>query len=456
MKIIFTDNPFIHKKISANPVKKSFLTYQLYDWLIEKKHGTEDTYLTKQRIKKKIFKEEIKKYSTIEAYADPSNYRFINDLLFFAEKENKKLRIFTWKDFYENNLKESYNLNKEDNVIVNNSIILFEEYLKRGFLTRLLFEDLTILNLSRIEQFILLLAINYLNQEEKDKNCLIIKELTFDQHFIKNINNIYNLDSFININSKLKNIPVFKSIEQIIYNARKGNIDSPFLKNKISHVKEKSKIHKTLLEIEQTKQNFTCEIPNIFINNNMTNFINLPYFIHTNTNIPYVDIYKMLAFMEKNGFIKTSFYKDKNILYIELPPEYTFDKKFTEKYAKKFLNIENWRNFYNDENYKEHISKYFRSLYQGKKLEFKCPVCGKNKYIDKMDKFICANKNCNFQFYRIINPGGIRQKIIDRDFKKLIKYKKALIKNKIGGYNMYKLKKLYKNVYGAIPIIKDN
>jgi len=124
MTLYFTDNPLIYKEISQNPIKKIFLTYQIYNWSIEHKYGAKEAFYTKNKIKKKIFREEVKKYSTIEAYIDPANYRFIHDLLYFSEKHNKKLRLFTWLDYYNSNLKEKNNLNNQHNNIVNKSLML--------------------------------------------------------------------------------------------------------------------------------------------------------------------------------------------------------------------------------------------------------------------------------------------------------------------------------------------
>jgi hypothetical protein len=452
MKIYFTDNPFVFQEINKHKTKKAFLTYQLYDWSIkkiEKENGF--NFKTTRKIKKKIFRDETKKYSTIVAVLDPANYRFINDLLYFSEELGLKLEIYTWDDFILNNFLMKNNLNTEDNVIVNNAIMEFEKYLKRGFLTSLFFEDLTILNFQRIEQFILILSINLLNKENKDEKCLIPEELTYDNNF-KNLLKINeNLFSYIYKFSIFFKKPTFKIIEQLIYNARKGNIYPPFLENKITFLKKTSKIHNYFKLL--VKENFTCEISNKNISTNIFNLISLPYFIHINTSIPYIDIYKMLVFLEKNKFIISEIDDKTNIPYYKMSPEYVFDDNIIEKHSRNFLNIENWSNFYEDENYRERPGKYFNSIFQGKKIEFICPVCGYNKFKENLEYYKCANPKCNFRFYKIINPGGIPIKIIERDFKKLIKYKKTLIKNKIGGYNMYKLERIYKNTFAAKPII---
>ena len=160
MNIYITDNPEIHKTLSG----ESFLIYQLYDWRIKIEVTDAQNGLIERDIKRRAKRRDvikaIKNNDTIIAIIAPSNYKLIYDLIFTKKNFGKELKFYSW---------DSWNSRTTIPLLSNSELIEkeFDNYLKRGYLSLKLFHELAFYNFTRIEQFLIVLKIAFLNSQIK-------------------------------------------------------------------------------------------------------------------------------------------------------------------------------------------------------------------------------------------------------------------------------------------------
>jgi hypothetical protein len=404
----FTDNPEIKKLIKSN----ISLSYQIYDWRIsisEEDIDIDDiNFKLNKRIKKIDFKSKFRSNKTIIGIVSPSNYKLIFDLLNASKEYHFELKLYSW---------DSYTKKRKKMIKINKTIIkkLFNEYIQRGYLTKLTYNKLIYFNFQRIEQFMTILTINTINKINKVPSIIKIKKNDLEINTIE----------YIKLMIK-KGTPLNQILNSLIYNQRKRNISDPFL-GKFIILNNKSKIKKIVENIKEE------EISNT----------NIDLIIKTMSElIPLTDTLKTLRYLEENNFLKTDTTNE------ELTTNIIFSNNEIKKYF-NYININIWEKIYESKTFS--FSSMFPQI-ETEDLKYKCPLCGSTEYNSSPLNFFCSDTNCNLYIPRIIKPGGIKKQISDLDFLKLINHGETLIKNKVGGYNKYYLIK-ENNKFKIIPKI---
>jgi len=415
MILYITDNPKIAKTING-----SILAYQLFDWRIEivSEKDLYETDITNFNLSKKhklkSIKEDISLHSEIIAIVTRSNYKMIYELI-HLEEQGKKVTIYFWDRWFIKKKKEYIKKLK-----INNE---FEKYLERGFLTKLTYQQLSFLNLQRIEQFIVFLALNVISLGINKETQIHIDNYTPEAE-----NSDILLEDLIKVISFKKNNPIY-IVDKLMYHSREGHISDPFL-GKLKFLTENNTLKKMYDSGNKGEEYILTELLKIL-----------------GTIMPNTDILKTCRFLIKN-----------NIVFINEVGELEFEHSLTKediRYYLPYISKQRWADIYLNQNYS--FSGVLPSLQFGE-LSYSCPVCGSTEYRITPLHFFCSDSLCRFQMDRIIKPAGLPKKITDWDFKRLIKYKHTIVKNRMGGYSRFFLieNDQTKGKYHAIPQIEGN
>lgn len=410
MTLYITDNPEIKKTLLGD----SFLLYQLFDWRIIPKDTDllEDSFDLKRKFKLGKFRNELKLNESIIAIVAPSNYKLIYDLLYIKETFNKQITFYSWDSWLS---RKKLKINEK--LIKSN----FNEYLQRGYLTKLTFKELSFFNLQRIEQLVFILGVNSINKILKCGN------LGFNQQNNEpEIENKYNTIGVLRILIS-NGYSLRKAIDKLIYHSRKNDITDPFLYN-FEFLNETNSLFKKVKEKLDT---------NIYLgineNNEKTNPCSFTTLIDlTKDFLPLTDILKTLRFLEKNDLIHTDF-STKGFLRSDID----FSIEDLKLYF-NYLSAKNWKEAYKTKSFS------FGSLFpkiEIIELKYSCPLCGSSELKASPKHFFCSDVNCSLYVNRIINPGGVKKQITENEFIRLINHGSALVRNKIGGYNRFLLEK---------------
>lgn len=418
MNLIITDNPNLHDKSNED----SILLYQVFDWRIHIKKidididdeidniEIEDEFELRKRFKKGVYRKKIELNSIITAIITPSNYKLIYDLLYIRDTYKKKVNFYTWDGWLKNK-----------KIKINEGLIkkLFNEYIQRGYLTKIMYSDLEYFNLQRIEQFIILSIVN------------------LGSKFIKtNKNGFINIDLFgkdeLNVNKLmikilLKNNSVFKTVDKLIYNSRKNDISDPFIDNLQFLNENKNYLKKYYNEINNNIIDEYIDDTN-YLSSNPINIFSISYLLKSI--LPLTDILKTIRFLEKNDILKS----DNKYGILSLHDYKDFD--FSQ--YKEYIDPKKWLFLYKSKGYM--FNELFPKI-KITKLSYKCPLCGSSEFRLTPKHFYCSDINCKLYVNRLINPGGISKQVTELEFIRLINHGSTIIKNKIGGYNRFLLYK---------------
>lgn len=380
MILYLTDNPHIKKEIPG-----AILLYQLFNWKVSIQ---DEEFKITNRFKIKDIKDQLKLNDELICIINPSNYK----LQYEIQTLGKNVKFYSW---------ESWKKRKEVSYKTKDE---FLKYTQRSYLSYILYPQLVTLNLQRIEQYLVYLAINILEK----------KEIPYSR-----IQKIHDL-----INSvAIKRDSISYIVNKLIYHSRKLDISDPF-SGSFKFLDKESSIFKLYKENE----------PDQFSTKKIAQICTL-----LNGIVPIVDILKTLSFMEESGFIIA----ENNHLSTNPPL-----KNVEIINSIDYLNLEKWKNLYKSKTYS--FSMFPPLSFE--LLKFECPYCSSFLLKSSPHSFWCGNVECNFKFNRIIKPAGISKRIADWDFNKLLKYKSTIIKNSRGGYSRYILDDNYK----AIPHMKSN
>jgi len=416
MILYITDNPEIHKEL-----KYSLLLYQIFDWrvdIVAEKDVYEAELMNfnlKRKFKRKVIKDEIKLNNEIIAIVTRSNYKLIYEILILESEFGKKIKIYFWDRWLVKKKKEYVKKLKIFNE--------FEHYLQRGFLTKLTYKQLSAMNLQRIEQFMVYLALNIIELGLlKDSDKIIYN----DYVEIPEDSNVL-LQELIEVISYKKSCPVYV-VDKLMYHSRRGHISDPFL-GKSKFLSEKNNLKK-MYDSGNRKENSV-----------ILGVLHLLGGILPNT-----DILKTLRYLVKNEivFIEEDFIDFSYRLSAE-----------DIKYYLPYISKNKWEYIYSNQLYS--FSGVLPNIQFGE-LDYSCPLCGSTEFRTTPLHFFCSDNLCKFQMDRIIKPGGLPKNITDWDFKRLIKYKSTIIKNRRGGYSRFLLVENYNGngKFHAIPQIEKN
>jgi len=410
MTLYITDNPLIKKEISG-----SILSYQIFNWKVspDKNMIEDNIFNINKKFKLKEIKEKIKLHSKIIAIVSRSNYK----LIFELNTLKKDITYYYW-DTYKTRIEVFPNknfINKE-----------FFKYLQRSYLSFLIYEKITFLNLQRLEQLLIILSIIVLNKIDINKKDLNLVSFNF-----KTSKNSINTIDLINTISYKRN-DLRYIIEKLIYHSRKNHISDPFV-GKFKFIDKKNSLFKIYEKYKNENNSKTTE--------NLIKIINLLKDI-----FPLVDILKTIRFMLKNELIIE---KNNNL---ELNFEIEL-KDFSMLF--KFLEIKTWNFIYKNRTFSDF--NLFPELVF-KDMHFQCPECGSTEFRSSPMHFWCSDNLCKFRVNRIISPAGIKFKISKWDLFRLLKHNSTIIKNKRGGYNRFYLLEndKTKGKYHILPYIESN
>lgn len=411
MTLYITDNPEINKRLQGN----SFLIYQIYDWRVKIIDNEEDSmeeslFELKKRFKSGKLKKELKLNDKIIAIVAPSNYKLIYDLIHMKTMYNKELILYSWDSWFN---RRRLKIDKKE---IKDK---FNQYIQRGYLTKIIYSPLSYFNLQRIEQFIALVS---MSAADKIMTAGNISGLT------KNINysidpTFQKVDTLGLIRILCKNgYSVRKAIDKLIYHSRKLDITDPFL-GSCEFLTEKSSLKKIFLAECNTDSYFGRD--NEY---NKDNSFGISLIVELMRGyIPLTDILKTLRFLEKNELITTINKKG------SLASSYNFTLEETKSYL-KYISKESWQSAYKTNTF------IFGGLFPSIDIiedTYECPLCGSTELRFTPKHFYCSDIQCKLYVHRIINPGGIKKPITENEFIRLIKHGNTIIKNKIGGYNRF-------------------
>ncbi len=423
MILYITDNPEIKKTLSGD----SFLLYQLFDWrIIPKESETkEDIFDLKRKFKLGKFRNELKVNETVIAIVAPSNYKLIYDLLYIKDTFNKNITFYSW---------DSWSTRKKLKINEKEIKKDFNEYLQRGYFTKLIFKELSYFNLQRVEQLVFILGVNSVNKILKCGN------LGFNSQPIIPIENNFNTVGILRILIST-GYTLRKAIDKLIYHSRKNDITDPFLYN-FKFLNESNSLYKKIIDKIDT---------NIYLgqndSNEQTNPCSFTSLIElTKGFIPLTDILKTLRFLEKNDLIRSDF-SGKGFLKTDID----FSVEDLKLYF-NYLSSKTWNQAYKTNSFA------FGSLFPKidiVELKYSCPLCGSSELKSSPKHFFCSDLNCLLYVNRIINPGGIKKQVTENEFIRLINHGSALIRNKIGGYNRFLLERT-ENTVKIKPQIESN
>lgn len=414
-----------------------FCSQELCKWtLVPDKN---DYNLVKKEIRKMDFKND-----DIIAIVSPSNYKLLFDLKEFNVKK------FYRPEFYEKREQFEVDYRKIDK--------LFENFLKRSYISFLNYEKLQNLGLNRVEQFVICLAFillkGYVNSDnliienkelkiESIKKIRTIKIKSANINFIKclrllslnygmsfdeatsflfkeysfmRISDVFNEDGFI----PLKKIEL-KGFNSILYKILKEEIE---VEEYIVESNGKKYLIKKMINKNQDFinyygfQNKDLVVGDSFIPEKTFNIEFIFELIHHI--MPLKDFILTLKSLIKLERIV----EEKSFLSIkeDLIPF------FNIKYNKEWINVKNWEKIYKQEDFTfNNILEEIDSSY----LDFVCPCCGSKTLSVSPARFFCKI-DCGFSFYRYsLKVVGINS-ISKEKMLEALHFKKIFIKNKSG------------------------
>jgi len=397
--LYITDNPNISKEISG-----SFLMYQLFDWTIKLEDDVEDfesdpEFVLKKRYKKAELRKSCKISTSIIGIVTISNYKLINDIFKLGLEHNLKVKIYTWEKW-----------NKRKNVLLKKKPIysMQNKYIQRGYLTLLMYQNLSFLNLQRIEQFLVLISIGCLkykikeSEESSSPGAIIIQKLLISGYTIR------------------------AAVDKLIYHSRKGDISDPFLsKGEIVFYNENNSLFKKINKESLGENN---------------KFLSLVFILESI--FPLVDVLKTIRFLSKNDFLRT--------INGEVVEVYPFSKDDLYLYL-PYLNVDLWNEIYSSNGF------LFGSVFpviSVEKIVYACPICGSSYLRTTPTHFYCSDLLCPLKVNRVIKPGGIEKRITENEFIRLIHFGATIIKNRIGGYNRFFLQRANRKYWISSQIEK--
>lgn len=411
MILYITDNPIIKNKIPG-----AILTYQLYDWRI--KIDTKSLFENEEFniIKKNKNKNHgilLKNNNTLICIISRSNYKLLHEL---NKIKNKVKKFYYW---------DTFDIKKEVKPNFKYAETEFMKYMQRGYLSSILHNQFSQINLQRLEQFQVITALNII----KAKN---IELDSFNQSAVNSKNYRNPIDIFQIINSiSIERDNIIYIIDKLMYHARKNDITDPFTGKFIFKNKNNS-----LYKIFQRNKNK----PTSKISSKIKTVCSILQEI-----IPLVDILKTLRFISKNTLI------DNNL---NLVKSSIFNKKEI-LIALEFISSKKWDFIYKNNEYSSF--NIFPPL-SFKTLTFKCPICNSSEFRSSPVQFWCSDNLCPFRLGRVISPAGIPMKISQWDMNRLLTHKSTIIKNKRGGYSRFYIVENDKNKgkYNILPYIEKN
>lgn len=401
MTIYITDNPLIHKEMN------SFLLYQIFDWRItvnDKGEDLSNEFSLKKRFKTAKLRNELKLASKIVLITAESNYKLIYDAIFLKEQLKIELNIYSWSSWY-----------KRKKIIpgIRNTKKMFHEYIQRGYLTKLVYKQISSMNLQRIEQFISIVSINILKRIDCNKD-----------EFENNSEDNFKTNNAIRILLS-QGYSLRKIVDKLIYHSRKNDITDPFI-GTFSFISKNNSFYKKITNgIENINDNHCLQLK----------------LINSMSMIPYTDVLKTLRFLEKNDLIDM----------LNMTTDHKFLNEDLVIYS-KYMIKSNWESIYNLKTF--HFSGVFPSI-DITEDKYECPLCGSSVLRESPKHFFCSDITCKLFINRIINPGGIKKQITEPELIRLIKHGNTIIKNKIGGYNRFILRRTNDH-FKIIPQIEEN
>lgn len=433
MNLIITDNPNFHDKSNS----ESLLLYQIFDWRIKVKEldfeiidsndlniDNEETFELKKRFKKGLYRKKIQLNPNIIAIVSPSNYKLIFELIHIAGIYNKNLTFYTW---------DGWPARKEFFVDAEKIKKLFFNYIQRGYLTKISYQDLEYFNMQRIEQFIIVAAIAIGGKHIKTNDYGFVKAKFFKDS-----------DTSLSLLIQkllLKNKSVYKTVDKLMYNSRKNEINDPFTGALKFRKVPKNSIKKQfdLIEFSDIEK---FDSNDNYLDSNPINVFSISLLLKDI--MPLTDILKTIRFLEKNDLISSG--NENGILTLKEYIEFDFLK------YKAYIDSKLWKRIYLSESYV--FSDTFPKI-NIVPLAYHCPICGSTSFRMTPKHFYCSDISCKLYVNRLIKPGGIVKQVTDIEFIRLINHGSTVIKNKIGGYNRFMLYKNDKQVK-IIPQIEKS
>lgn len=402
MTVVITDNPIIHKE------QESFLLYQIFDWRMfvnekDENEGVSNEFILRKRFKTAKLRDKLKGSSKIILITAPSNYKLIYDAIFLKETMKLELVIYSWDSWA-----------KRKKITLNERVIkkMFSEYIQRGYLTKLIYKQISTMNIQRVEQFTALIAIN------------IIKKMKCEPEEIKEYNDLIDTNFIIRLLYS-QGFSFRKIIDKLIYHSRKNDISDPFI-GTFKFISTTNSLYKKFQKGIIEDNDKSCSIVKT---------------INTLSMFPYTDVLKTLRFMEKNDLISMSKMTTDNI----------FEDSDLADYSKYILRS-SWESVYKLKTFQ------FAGIFPAINItedKYSCPICGSSVLRETPRHFFCSDYTCKLFINRIINPGGIKKQVTELELIRLIKHGNTIIKNKIGGYNRFMLQRNGEN-FKIVPQIESN
>lgn len=421
MILYVTDNPIIKKDLTND----SFLLYQIFDWRVSENKDIENEFILKAKFKSNQFKKSFLSYTKIVAIITPSNYKLIYDLLYIKKTYFKEIVFYSW---------DSFSSRKALNFDTKLNTKLFFQYIQRGYLTLLLYKQLSHFNLQRIEQFSLLIATSMINKT-MDCGNLVGSLKNYKPKQLELIDTLGILRILCYSGYSIR-----KAVDKLIYHSRKLDITDPFL-GELRFLKEDNSLYKIYTEFKDSP--VYLGIDSEFSKDNGCGITAIYELVKGF--LPITDLLKTLRFLEKNGILNSINKK------CTLEPLYEFNNQDIKQYI-NYVSPSKWNEIYKSGTYD--FNTYF-PLISIVEEKYECPLCGSTKLSITPTKFFCSDNSCAFQVNRLIKPGGIKKTIKEKELVRMIKYGDTIIKNKIGGYNRFFLNRLGNRFYVVSQIEKN-
>lgn len=427
-----TDSLYHH---SHNP--DFFCSQELCKWtLISNKN---DYNLVKKEIRKMDFKDD-----DIIAIVSPSNYKLLFDLKEFNVKR------FYRPEFYEKRETFEVDYKKIDK--------LFENFLKRSYISYLNYEKIQNLGLNRIEQFVICLSLillkKYVNSDNliiedkeikiekirkirtiKFKNqkinfikCLRLLNLSYGMSFDEATSFLFKEYSYLRISDvfdeegfiPLKKIEL-KGFNSILYKILKEDVE---VEEYLAEANGKKYLIKRMIGDNQDFinyfgfQNKDYVVGDVFVPDKTFNIEFLFELIkHIMPLKDYILTLKSLIKLERVIETKSFLHIKEDIIPF-----------FNIKYNKEWIDVKNWERVYKQEDFT------FNNILEEvdtSHLEFVCPLCGGKHLSVSPAKFFCKI-DCGFTFYRYsLKVVGINS-ISKEKMLEALYFKKIFVKNKTG------------------------
>jgi len=440
---------FITDSIKVRKKYTDFIfTNELYRWTLkENSEGYIDT-ARRYIAKKKLFSEKIK------GIVSPTNYKLIYDIL----QVDKNAKFYKPEDF-------AFGKRVELNIDKNKINQLFENSLKRSYLSFLNYDHLRNIGLKRVEQYILMLSTVSLGNSFISDNLFHKEDISIDKittlkiikvntkkvkllNFIYVLNKKYNysfddISSFLfKAYSELKITDPFNESGFIFLEEEDSDIYETYkeIVNKEIEVQVKELTYKTkkgqdkkiiirqskaseeinnyyMLQSEEyfEQKQLVCnlEYPNIMLLEPILSHI-----------MPLKDLVLTLKILLKLGKIQS------NRMVLSIEEE--LKKKLKPKQNAAWLNKSIWKEIYEN---KDYLFSNTIDPITTEYIEFSCPVCGDGRYKPTPQKIFCGYRGCRFKFNRInLKSFGIPKISVDQTLEALAN--KSLMIKKSDGKNL--------------------